>query len=226
MENETDIKNTIIDQYKALPPALQYAIGSYEVKTMLSDIKNKYTLTDEEDITVSNEVLYIFFGSSNPSDFQNNLIKENIPKDKAIIINKDVKESIFIPLKEELGEIYTQEKDTKENISINHEEDSKDTILHDIEEPKSFDVPFKKTTFEEKLGEPVPETKEGMLEQLKTPSKDALMPQKNYDNNKQLQDLPIKKVPSNTELNHDLFPQPKKDLKDSVGTDPYREQIE
>ena len=222
MEPTKDIKNTLQEHYDTLPNALQYAVSSNEVREMLVNLKQEHGLTDQEDVVLSNEVFFILFGISEREDFKNNLISEGIEREKSETLNNEIQTEIFDPLKEELSELFKEEEGndapqikTQERIvqesstqtqtnQNNTPAENKDEILHDIEEPKSFEVPFKKTVFEEKLDRSTPETKEEMLNELKTLAKNT-------------QEKEAK--------NHNLFPQPNKEVNNGGGGDPYREQI-
>lgn len=234
MENTTQIKEILKEYYNTLPTPLQYAATSDEVQDMLADIKQKYSLTDEEDITLSNEVLFVLLGFSTQDEFVNNLVSEGVQREKAQLLTNEVQTLIFDPLKPELNELFrevdSEEQQTKEfepeppqqKTPTPQPEEEKEDILHDIEEPTKFEVPFHKTTFEEKLEKPVPETKEEMLQDLRTP--DGVV-----------HDTPTGAPPQNLPTqekndSHDLFPQPKKGDTNTntkqVSNDPYREPIE
>ena len=96
-ETETIIK----EQIKILPEELKQFISQDKWSSDLSEISRKNNLSEEQRVSLTNEVVFVLLGMEYWGDFAKNISKElNIPEIVSRDITQEAEEKIFNEIKE------------------------------------------------------------------------------------------------------------------------------
>ena len=121
---------------RRLPENVISAITSFEYGFTVEEICGKYNLYISETDAVYKQVIDVVIGQTNPSQFEENLVKVLPDQDKADIANlvKDLDDKIFKKIKDHVVKAYNQVQKTpikEEDLNKDH----RDQLLAEIEDP-------------------------------------------------------------------------------------------
>tara|TARA_Y100000310_G_C20568266_1_gene756660 strand:- start:415 stop:1059 length:645 start_codon:yes stop_codon:yes gene_type:complete len=207
----------LLEHFLSLPALAQGLILSENTQRMVYSIAGEYNLSENQKLSLYNEVLYVLLDLSSKKELAAHIKSFRLAPQVVGEILNNLNQEVLGGFGEEK---VNQDKKPQEDIAQDtpnkkaplkpSQTGNKEQILHDIEEPKTFEVLMPKTAFQAKVEEhkditkdQVPETKEGMLDELRGSA----------------QEHTEKEPPKN------LFPEIKGGQQKQID-DPYREQTQ
>lgn len=106
----TDSKKILLERFQSLPPALQQAIRSSNLRDQLKKIAEKFRLHIDQAAALENQTVMVMMGLQTPLEYtealENELaVSENASYDIAEEANKE----IFLPIREHLKKLFEEE---------------------------------------------------------------------------------------------------------------------
>jgi len=121
--NET--QEIVREQFKKLPKNMQDAILSANLSENLKAISEKHHFRIDQAGTFETEVMLVMLGLERTDAFAKSIEREiEISKEVAEQITKDVNDQIFLPIRESLKQIQSQNNDEEEEEEEDEEEEN------------------------------------------------------------------------------------------------------
>lgn len=134
------LQKLIDTKFEKLPREVSALFNSEENAEIISTISKENALTDEQELSLFDEIAYVFFGVTPISEFKNETKKSlAIDEKTALSISSEVYGSVFLPVKKFLietpADIDPANKGVYDQDHLNNEPINHQDILNEIENP-------------------------------------------------------------------------------------------
>lgn len=109
---ESTPQQILIDAFNALPAIVQRAILSSELEQKMRTLAEKHKIHLDKWTLLENEITYALFGITAPEDLPDNIVQHvGLSREEAIAINNAAVEIIFEPIRKQLQDTISAEKE-------------------------------------------------------------------------------------------------------------------
>ncbi len=138
MEESLNIHDMLREQLAQLPAKLQKAIRSTEVSEKLRTISQKHRLHIDQGQILENETYMVLLGLEPASDYQKNIKRElRVSDEDAANISKEVRESIFLSVRDALKALTDGSGNAEERPRENIEQHIEKEVAAPTSPPKN-----------------------------------------------------------------------------------------
>lgn len=107
---DTNAKKILFERFQSLPPALQQAIRSGNLRDKLKGIAEKFKLHIDQAAALENQTVTVMMGLQTPLEYAKSLEDELlVSEDTSYYIAEEVNKEIFLPIREHLKKLFEDE---------------------------------------------------------------------------------------------------------------------